>query len=391
MKKFSPVTRRLLPLYGVAFCQGLVFWYAIEKLFMISIGFDGATIGLMIAVYSMVVLLSEIPSGILADRWSRKGVLALSGITLAISALLGGMSANIPFYILAAAIWGFGSAMRSGMYDSIIYDTLVEENGHAKSFKRYMGHYQMIEGAALVMGALVGGLLADQLGMREVYFWSIPAALVSLALLYLFREPMLHKAETETHLAAHVRDVFRIVLRQKELAMLLIALIALGLVRDSTIEISQLWFVAVMMPVLLFGPIFALVLSSFSIGGFLAKYVHQTKFIHFTLIAVLLGLIGLAVPSHFAILAIWQVIVCTGAIVILIALTHRLHDQLPSRLRSSTSSTVSTITRLVMIPFILVFGLVADQQSIFVATLLLVAICVVGVVTTFFTFRRHSA
>lgn len=390
MKPASSVTRRLLPLYIAAFCQGLVFWYAIEKLFMVGIGFDSATIGLMIAVYSTVILLFEIPSGILADRWSRKGVLVLSGITLASSALLGGLSTTVPMYIAAMAIWGFGAAMRSGIYDSIIYDTLVEQNGHAKSFKRHMGHYQIVEGAALVLGALVGGLLADQLGMGETYLLSVPVALLSFVFLYFFHEPTLHKAETETKLAVHIRQVFRIVLRQKELAMLLIALIALGIVLDGTLEFSQLWFIAVAMPVLFFGPLYALVLSSFSIAGFLAKFVHQTKFVYFTLAAVLMALLGLTMQSHFIILGILQVIVCAGTGVILIALTHQLHDHLPSQLRSGASSTVSTITRLVMIPFILFFGFVADQQTIFIATLLLVAACVVGMSASFLALRHRS-
>ncbi len=42
------ISRRLLPLYVAAFLQGFVLWYAVEKLFMRSIGFDDAGIGLMI-------------------------------------------------------------------------------------------------------------------------------------------------------------------------------------------------------------------------------------------------------------------------------------------------------------------------------------------------------
>lgn len=386
--KDSSVTLRLLPLYGAAFCQGFIFWYAIEKLFMVGIGFDGATIGLMVAVYSIVVLLSEIPSGILADRWSRKGVLVLSGITLALSALLGGISTNVPFYILAMAIWGFGAAMRSGIYDSIIYDTLVEEKGHAKSFKRYMGHYQMTEGAALVAGALIGGFIAESVGMSEAYLLSIPVVLLSFIFLYFFHEPTLHKAETETRLLLHIKQVFHIVFRQKELAMLLVALIALGTLHNSTLEFGQLWFIAVSMPLLFFGPLNALVLSSFSIGGFLAKFIHQTSFIYFSLIIALLAAIGLTIPLHFALLGILQVILCAVATAILIALSHKLHDHLPSHLRSSASSTISTVTRMVMIPFILIFGFIAQQQSIFMATFLLIGACAIGVTATFLAFRR---
>ena len=69
--------RRLAPLYAAVFLQGLVLWVPIEKLFMTSIGFDAAGVGLMAAVYAAVVPFFELPSGILADRWSRRGVLIL--------------------------------------------------------------------------------------------------------------------------------------------------------------------------------------------------------------------------------------------------------------------------------------------------------------------------
>ena len=70
--------RRLAPLYAAVFLQGLAFWVPIEKLFMTSIGFDAAGVGLMAAVYAAVVPFFEVPSGILADRWSRRGVLVLA-------------------------------------------------------------------------------------------------------------------------------------------------------------------------------------------------------------------------------------------------------------------------------------------------------------------------
>ena len=82
----------MLPMYIAKFFWNLVFWYSIEKLFMVSIGFNSETIALMVAVYAAMSVLMEIPSGILADRWSRKGVMALAAICLLISSLLGGLS-----------------------------------------------------------------------------------------------------------------------------------------------------------------------------------------------------------------------------------------------------------------------------------------------------------
>jgi MFS family permease len=72
--------RRLVPLYAAAFLQNPALWVPIEKLFMTTIGFDAASVGAMAAVYAVVVPMLEVPSGVLADRWSRRGVLILASI-----------------------------------------------------------------------------------------------------------------------------------------------------------------------------------------------------------------------------------------------------------------------------------------------------------------------
>src|SRR5215211_3104584 len=107
------LTRRLLPLqFGVAL-QGLILWVPIEKVFMTEIGFDAASVGAMAAAYAAVVPLLEVPSGILADRWSRSWTLILACVALMVSSLIGGLSHNVITYVIAAMI--LGSTSRSAL------------------------------------------------------------------------------------------------------------------------------------------------------------------------------------------------------------------------------------------------------------------------------------
>ncbi len=69
----SPLQRRLAPLRVAVFLHGFMLWPPVEKLFMTEIGFDATAIGIMAAAYAAFVPLVEIPSGILADRWTRRG------------------------------------------------------------------------------------------------------------------------------------------------------------------------------------------------------------------------------------------------------------------------------------------------------------------------------
>src|SRR5215211_9286665 len=133
------LTRRLLPLqFGVAL-QGLILWVPIEKLFMTEIGFDAASVGAMAAAYAAVVPLLEVPSGILADRWSRSWTLILACVALMVSSLIGGLSHNVITYVIAAMILGIYFAFSSGTVDSVVYDTVVEETGSNELYERWIG------------------------------------------------------------------------------------------------------------------------------------------------------------------------------------------------------------------------------------------------------------
>src|SRR2546429_276875 len=141
---------RLRPLQIASALSMVSFWAPVEKLFLAGIGFDAAAIGLMAAVYAAVVPILEVPSGILADRWSRRGVLILSSLALAGSSLVGGLSHDIGTYLVAAVLLGVFFAFYSGTVDAIVYDTVLEETGDSAEFARRIGRIRGVESLALV-------------------------------------------------------------------------------------------------------------------------------------------------------------------------------------------------------------------------------------------------
>src|SRR5215475_1684108 len=187
------LARRLRPLQVGAGLQGLMLWVPVEKLFQTQIGFDAAAIAVMAAAYAAVVPLLEVPSGILADRWSRSGILIISSAAAATSALIGGLSHNVATYIVAALILGVYFAMNSGTVDSVVYDTVIEETGSADTYERWIGRVRIVESAAFTTSALTGGLLAGATSPRLTYFVTIPSVLASIIAFGRFREPRLHR------------------------------------------------------------------------------------------------------------------------------------------------------------------------------------------------------
>ena len=60
------------------------------------------------------------------------------------------------------------------MADSIVYDTLVEATGSGDGYEKWIGRVQVVEAAALVLSALVGGALAALASARFTYFATVP-------------------------------------------------------------------------------------------------------------------------------------------------------------------------------------------------------------------------
>jgi len=378
MPDISPTSRRLLPLYlGVLF-QGIIFWYAIEKLFMTKIGFNDFSIGIMVAAYSLVMILTVVPAGILADRWSRKGVLIISSVVLAVSGIIGALSNTVPMYVVSTLFWGLYSALTYGTYDSIIYDVLIEEKGNAHEYETYYGRHKVFEGISFVIGSLSAGLIAEFDGLRATYWFSLPFIAVSIVFLIIFKDPIIHKAEGLAPIKEHVIQTLNSVLKNSSLIPIIVALITLEAVNTAVYEFSQLWFIAVAAPIIIFGPGNALVVSSWSLGGLFSKYMKGSRRIIFICIFMLVSSIALSLTHLIWFIIAAQTILSIGIVGLSVVLTHQLHDQLPSRVRAGASSTVSTMSIIILVPLAIIFGLLASQRSVFVANILLIAVLLIA-------------
>lgn len=376
---FTPATQRLLPLYAAIFFQSIPLWYATEKIFMLDIGFNTATIGVMFAVMSIVMLAVETPSGVLADRWSRKGVMMLGCVSLLISAGIGALSFNEPMYILSTVFWGIFAALYSGTYEAVIYDTTVEEHSDSKHFEKYLGRFKAIEGITFVIGALVGAFIASTFDLRDPYILSIPLIAAALIFLWRFKEPQLHKAEVSEPVFKHIRQTFSAVLRNPILLPVVIATIGFTVLQEFIFELSQLWFIAVAAPIALYGVFNAAVFSSWTTGGLLATRIKSKPAI-ISLMAMTIAMVVLLIASrHYISVLIAQVIIAVCLIAISVLLAKKMHDELPSRLRAGSSSVISTIARIIIIPGSLLVTGIAQTYDMSVATYILLGVAIISV------------
>jgi MFS family permease len=368
------LARRLLPLQIGVGLQGLILWVPIEKLFMTQIGFDAASVGVMAAAYAAVVPLLEVPSGILADRWSRRWVMILGCVALVASSLLGGLSDNVMAYVVAAMILGVYFAFGSGTVDSVVYDTVLEQTGSNELYETWIGRTRAVESAAFVLSALAGGVLAQYTSTRFTYFATIP--LVGLAVIGFlrFEEPRLHQAAERVTLRSHIALTFRTMITSRVVLCVLLLVAAGGLLSQAVFEFGPLWLVALEAPAVLYGPYWAVLVSTLGVAGLLIGKLNLERrlmlalFMTVSLVTALL----LTWTRSLPLLMAAQVVLALVLAIIGIHASRLLHDAVPSSVRAGVSSGGGTLTWLLFLPFSLVFGWVAAENGINRSGLMLV-------------------
>jgi MFS family permease len=374
------LTRRLLPLYIAAFSQGLVLWAPIEKVFLRSLGFDQAAFGLMAACYSSLIPLLDLLSGLLADRWSRKGVLMLASVAAMLNALLGGLSHDVPTYLLSTLFFGVEVAFVSGTYESIVYDTLLEYTGHGHAFEKRLGQVKLLSSAALLISALVGGLVATLLSPRLAYFATIPLVAISLGALLTFREPHLHRSEERTALPSHLRAISQTLFRRGKTLRIVIVLLVTSLLLSVIFEFGPLWQMALAAPVGLYGLTNAAVLSAGGVGSWLAARLTPAK------PATIMGMAVLLVGSSLALVFVKSVVVVilaqgvlvAGGVGVSMVFTRLLHDCLPSGMRAGAASGVGALSSMAFVLFALLFGVVSQHAGVFHAGWIVVGVALLA-------------
>jgi MFS family permease len=368
--------RRLRPLYVATFLQGLALWVPIEKLFMASIGFDAASIGVMAAVYAVVVPIFEVPSGILADRWSRRGVLLIGAAAAALSATIGGLSQNVATYLVAAMFLGVFFAMQSGTLESIVYDTILEETGGSDDFERVVGRVRLVESIALVASALAGGVIAEFAPLRLTYFLTAPLLVAACVVLLTFREPTLHKVEEAQPLRRQVVTTYRTLLQRGRLRLVVALTVAGSLLMQGMLEFGPLWLLALSVPAFWYGPHWAGLTAALGLGGMLGPHRWMTR--RWTAVGLALGTVAcclVLILSRSAVLVvIAQILLTLLVVAVSIPVMRQLHDAVPSTVRAGVASGVGTLTWLVFVPFALVVGLISDRSGVEDAGWLLLAI-----------------
>lgn len=129
----------LAKIYAYKFFDDLLFIYPLYAVMFIDFGLNALQISVLLIVWSGTAFLLEVPSGVIADMYSRKYVLFCSQLIRAVGLLIWFLYPTFIGFLAGFVLWGIKSALSSGTFEALVYDELKQmrkENQYAKIIGR---------------------------------------------------------------------------------------------------------------------------------------------------------------------------------------------------------------------------------------------------------------
>ncbi|MCX6772072.1 MAG: MFS transporter [Candidatus Micrarchaeota archaeon] len=377
--------------YITSFLLGLTFFGAIVVPFFLDWGkLDYAAIFTLEAAFSITIVLSEVPTGVFADKYGRKNSI-LVGIFLQTMGILLFLALGADFWVFFATeiIWGISAAFISGADRALVFDSLVEA-GQEKRAKKVFANMKIADTAGIVIAAPAGSWVAANMGsypgsLTLPFFMTVAAfGLAFLACLTMV-EPKREKPQKGGFaLAMAGFDELR---RNKRLQSL-----SFDYVSMSAAAFFVFWFYqSVLRANYVDLSLYGIFSAAFNIISMLVlaklarleKWLGTSQLLFLSALAIALAYLGLAanISLWFAMLAV-TIAVCARTIRQPV-FEHYLNFQIKSSERATVLSAISASERVVVAVLYPIVGFVADVS-------LQGAFLVLGAITLFFALKLRT-
>lgn len=144
-------------------------------------GLSPAAISSLFVIWSVAGFVFELPSGLWADVFSRRRLLAASPLLTGAGFALWTFLPSYPSFAAGFVLWGVATALRSGTLQALVYEELARV-GAAGSYARLMGRSQALGTTAIMLANGVAAPVLAAGGYRAAGVVSVLACVACSAL-----------------------------------------------------------------------------------------------------------------------------------------------------------------------------------------------------------------
>ncbi len=201
------------------------FIWGINTLFLLDAGLSNAEAFAANAFFTVGQVLFEVPTGIVADTRGRQFSYVLGAGTLLLSTLLylfmWQVHASLWGWAIASILLGLGFTFFSGATEAWLVDAL-KATGFQGHLEHVFGRAQTIGGAAMLVGSVSGGLIAQATNLGVPYVLRAAILGVTLLVALRFMRDIGFTPARDVSPGAAIRNVVRgaVQLRRRDLRLL---------------------------------------------------------------------------------------------------------------------------------------------------------------------------
>ncbi|MCD9024730.1 MFS transporter [Cohnella silvisoli] len=355
-------------LYAIRFFHSLVPAYVIERLFWEQRGMTIQMVVYTEIIYAITIVLLEVPTGIIADNWSRKKMMVLSAVLWCYMFLI--LLFATEFWHFSAAIFlaGIARSATSGSENALLYDSL-RLSGKEQFFEKVLGRLNVFDFASAIIAALCGSLLASRFDFELNYWISLVSMLVSLCLSLMLVEPSVKSNTDEPiEIKEYIRASLLFFRKNRGVSLLLLSGMVTGASLSFIYEFWQLYLERLDIPVVYFG-LFSAAFMLLGLPGNMLAHAMKGWFSYRTLLSGVTAVIAAGfiyislVKDYTGLAAIFLIGLFAGVIEPIT--TGYLHHRIDSSMRATMDSFQSLGENAVLMIIGLGFGFFSSRFDIF--------------------------
>lgn len=353
-------------LLAIATLQGLTFYAAFEKIFFQENGLNIIQIALLTIVFSVTMILLEVPSGALSDRWVRKHVLSLSIASSIVTLLL--FVAGDTFIQFAVGMFfaALAFVLNSGTNTSLLFDSLREHNA-TDTFEKYLAARRILSGAGFAVASLVGGWTANQYGISMAIWITLGALIPALLICLSLREPIFHKTTGELSYFGHIGHTAKHLTSSRYFTNVIALSVVIMATHILIEDYSQLYYFAVGFTLLAIG-----IISFFEglkemvanyLGALMPK-LNNLPLLYGILLMIMAGALFVAAWQQNIFGVVGLFVASAMFFIIDVPLLGAFHKQLDSSIRATSESFMNLVTELSKMILAIGFAWIASIYSV---------------------------
>ena len=355
--------------------------------FMNRVGLNFFQITMIYALISLSVTAFEIPTGVMADRFSRKYSI-LIGICLSfILTLFLLVLRNFYLLLIWAVFEGLSYSLSSGSIVSLVYDNM-KYLGLEEEFPRVQSNYRSIMEISIFISGFLSGFIASISFNLAIYLTAL-VEVISILILLLIKE-LPYKAKERKRVREIWKEVLSFLKMRHALSHMIVIFIFVELFIDTLMCLSQayVYFIIPSLPVVTIS--LSMVYVS-NVIGYKTPHSFQRKIYPYIPFIIALIVIFLGIyHTLFSLLLMFLVQILSAMFVIVWQTDFQ--KSIPSEKRSSLTSFAYFIVTLILFVFYLIYGHIADILGLFNA-IFYMAIVLFTILFLYYLliFRRYSS